>query len=111
MITNDMLDMVKCFVNELHPLQIYLFGSYARGDFRKDSDYDFYIIMPKENKDMRIIDLTRRAYSSLSKRRYTRPTDIVVNFEDDFSRDIHDRSFERRVYKEGVVLYDRNNSG
>ena len=40
---NDEINTItEKIVNELSPLKVYLFGSYARGNFTSESDYDFY---------------------------------------------------------------------
>ena len=36
--------------------KIVLFGSYARGDYRKDSDIDVAVIVPKESISSNILD-------------------------------------------------------
>jgi len=44
-VTNEVLDrMVEAIVREVDPEQIYLFGSYARGETGPDSDVDLLIV-------------------------------------------------------------------
>jgi uncharacterized protein len=40
--------MIARMVEVLHPLQIWLYGSRARGDARPDSDWDFMAILPDD---------------------------------------------------------------
>ena len=44
---NDFLDniqeMTRCFVSQVNPLKIILFGSFANGTYTDESDYDFYL--------------------------------------------------------------------
>ena len=40
--------IVNKFVNTLHPIKVYLFGSFARGAENEESDFDFYIKKIKE---------------------------------------------------------------
>ena len=63
------------YKESLNPLRIYLFGSYARGDYNAKSDYDFYIIVPDENYDN--IEQTNTAYCSLIGMK-RKPVDIVI---------------------------------
>lgn len=48
---SEVLKIVKQFsaivVEKYHPLKIVLFGSYARGDYHKDSDIDIAVIVDK----------------------------------------------------------------
>ena len=64
-----------------HLRQVILYGSYARGDFRPDSDVDIMILL-----DMSDMDL--KAYSEEHFRKW------VVNYP-----------FYANIHKEGVVLY------
>lgn len=38
-------ELKKHFVEQLLPVQIYLFGSYANKTFTDESDFDFYFIL------------------------------------------------------------------
>ena len=37
--------ITHCFVEQLSPLKVFLFGSFAEGSYNEDSDYDFYIVV------------------------------------------------------------------
>ena len=39
------------FIEQLKTISIYLFGSFAKGNNREDSDLDFYIVMPDNSGD------------------------------------------------------------
>ena len=43
-------------INNMVVNKIILYGSYARGDYRKDSDIDVAVIVPKESVSKNIID-------------------------------------------------------
>jgi uncharacterized protein len=44
-------EIVKRITGGFHPLKIILFGSWARGDARPDSDYDLLVVLPQvDNK-------------------------------------------------------------
>ena len=46
------LEVLKdCFVKQLSPLKVYLFGSCAEGTDKPDSDFDFYIVVSDEHAD------------------------------------------------------------
>ena len=38
-------------IRRLDPVEVYLFGSRARGDAREDSDYDLYVVVDDEGAD------------------------------------------------------------
>lgn len=88
-----------------HLRKIILYGSYARGDFRPDSDVDIMILL-----DMSDLDL--KAYSQqLSYMTYDfnldNDLDIkpIAKSEAHFKKWVVNYPFYANVYKEGVVLY------
>ena len=71
------------FISELSPVKIYLFGSFATGTANDDSDFDFYIIVNDDTKNL--VDLTAEAYKSIRSVR-SRAVDIVIGTESRFER-------------------------
>lgn len=49
-------DYVKLVVNNMVVKKIILYGSYARGDYRKDSDIDVAVVVPKNSISKNILD-------------------------------------------------------
>ena len=92
-------------VEQLSPLQVYLFGSYAYGTPNPNSDYDFYIVMDDAHADS--YDQTVRAYKAIRHAR-TRPVDILVGtksiFEEKSAESPH--TIESEVFRKGILLYD-----
>lgn len=43
-----MTRLLAIIVDELHPLQVWLFGSRAEGRARPDSDYDVLVVLPDD---------------------------------------------------------------
>ena len=66
-------ELVKRIVDAVHPLQIILFGSAARGEMGPDSDFDILVVMP---------DGTHRRHTAQRIYRTVRgvriPYDVVV---------------------------------
>jgi predicted nucleotidyltransferase len=89
-------------VHSISPSKIYLFGSFAKGTYTEDSDYDFYIIVPDNSGDR--ISISQKAYKSLRGIR-KRPVDIVVGYESTFNDRKNATTLENIVDKEGVLLY------
>lgn len=89
----------------LHLQKVILYGSYARGDFRPDSDIDIMILL-----DMSDLDL--KAYSQrLSYMTYDfnmdHDLDIkpIAKSKAHFEKWIENYPFYSNIHKEGVILY------
>ena len=89
----------------IHLRKVILYGSYARGDFRPDSDVDIMILLD-------ISDLELKEYSQkLSYMTYDfnldNDLDIkpIAKSEKHFLKWIVNYPFYANVHKEGVVLY------
>ena len=90
-----------CFVRQLSPLKVYLFGSYAEGTAKPDSDFDFYIVVSDEQTDT--LELAARGVKK-------RPVDILVGTESKFEQRRHLPTVENEVYRKGVLLYEQGRS-
>ena len=84
---------------------VFLYGSYARGDFKSDSDVDIMILLD-------ISDVDLKAYSQqLSYMTYDfnldNDLDIkpIAKSEEHFNKWVVNYPFYANVNKEGVVLY------
>jgi len=89
-------------ISELEPLKIFLFGSYAAGTANEDSDFDFYIIVKDDTRNL--ADLTAEAYKSIRSVR-SRAVDIVISTESRFEKRKHKPGIENEVMNKGVLLY------
>ncbi len=101
---NEIQELKDCFIKELLPEKIYLFGSFADDTDREDSDFDFYIVA-NENVN-NLADEASRAYRSI-RRVKRRPVDIVIGTRNRFEERQDGYSIENEVRKKGVLLYDR----
>ncbi|MDR1963318.1 MAG: nucleotidyltransferase domain-containing protein [Planctomycetaceae bacterium] len=88
--------------------QIILFGSYAYGTPREDSDYDFYVILPDDSPLGRseAINLIRNHISEATKYRVS--VDILANYKNRYEELNTLPTLERKIKREGVVVYDRH---
>lgn len=93
--------IVQIIIETAHPLKIFLFGSYARGDENENSDLDFLVI--KDSTEPRHL----RAKEIRSKLRGLKfPVDIIVYTPDEFAKwDKIPQSFANTILAEGKVLY------
>ena len=99
---DEIMSMKDRIVDQLSPLKVYLFGSYADGSFKEDSDYDFYIVVEDSKTDW--YEQTLRAYQAIRPVR-TRPVDILIGTKSAFEKRRQYPSIEREVFRKGVLLY------
>ena len=93
---------VELLVQASNPVRIYLFGSYARGDFTDRSDLDFLVLLKEvKNRHREIVHL----HDVLQPLRI--PVDILLASESTFHdwEDVIGTIFYV-VKKEGQVCYD-----
>ena len=98
-------DIVGEIVTKVKPLKVILFGSFAKGAYTDESDYDFYLVVEDGRN---VAEATRDAYraSGYIKKR---PVDIVVGTNSRFERKrkaSHTQMVEREVDQYGILLYD-----
>lgn len=102
MVPTEILDeLVQRIVDAVHPIQIILFGSAARGEMGPNSDLDVLIVMPN---GVHRRETATVAYRSL--RRFPYPKDIVVATVEDLA--LYGDSIGlvyRQALKEGKELY------
>ncbi|MCC8082115.1 MAG: nucleotidyltransferase domain-containing protein [Lachnospiraceae bacterium] len=102
MINNEINAIKERICSTVMPRRVYLFGSFAKGTYNDDSDYDFYVVVPDDAGDK--IELSQKAYKSLRGIR-RRPVDIVVGYESSFDRRAQSNTLEKIVKQEGILLY------
>lgn len=87
-------------VNNMVVNKIILYGSYARGDYRKDSDIDVAVVVPRSTVSKNILD----DMSKLFKLR----RDISTDIEPVLLIDEEDASgFLESISKYGEVVYSK----
>ena len=97
---------IRDLIVEAIPVEtLYLFGSYARGTQDENSDYDFYVIIP--DGSMKPLEAALEARPSLSGMDRRTPVDILADCRSSFEERRQFNTLERRVAREGVVLYER----
>ena len=97
-------EIVNIILENVPALEIYLFGSFANGTARKDSDYDFYVVVPD---DLQPIETTWKITGAIPKQiRRARNIDMLVGTESKFNKYKNAFSFiENEVMETGVKLY------
>jgi predicted nucleotidyltransferase len=84
--------------------KIILFGSYAYRTQRKDSDYDFYVVLKDGGK--KLILVLQNIYRQMCDRGYT-PIDVLADYQSQFNWRSSQPTIERTILNTGVVLYER----
>jgi len=104
-INNEILAVKDIILKTVKCDKIYLFGSYANNTQRECSDYDFYVVLRNENESPILAE--QSIYRNLSKRdgRHT-PTDILAENRNKFIELCALPTIERKIAREGVLLYD-----
>lgn len=102
-VTEQLLnEIVQKIVSYFHPLKIVLFGSYAWGKPKRDSDVDLLVIMESNERPARravaVRDVCQPRFLSM---------DIMVRTPDEITErlEIGDFFF-RNILKKGIVLYE-----
>ncbi len=94
-------ELSDSIAREFHPERIILFGSYARGDARDQSDVDLLVIVPVEGHP---------AWKAVEIRRRTRPSfkvDLVVRSPEEVERRLAlGEFFLQEIMEQGKVLYE-----
>lgn len=106
-INEEILKIKDIILESVECEKVYLFGSYAYGTPNADSDYDFYVVLKddfpqKPIEAMGMIDRNLIHYKDLRT-----PTDILANYKSRFEDRGTLPTMERKIIKEGVLLYER----
>ncbi len=100
---NELKDLANDLAKTFKPLQIILFGSYADGQAKTDSDLDLCIIT--HLRQQRKIDLMRAIRMHLVKL-INHPFDILIYDSEEFEERAKLKStLAYQIKKEGLTLY------
>ncbi len=104
MISQKIIDLVKNKIIELEdPAGIILFGSYAKGNANDNSDLDLLIV---KNTNLPRFKRAANLYKNLAKLHLS--MDLIVKTEDEVKANLENpRSFDSRIFKEGISLYEK----
>ena len=105
----EQLDTICRIIRETVEVEkIYLFGSYAYGTPDKDSDFDIYVVIPDGGAEP--LDAMRDIVGAMFYK-VDMPTDVLADYESRFEKYRKWPTLQRKIAREGVLLYDRNHEG
>jgi predicted nucleotidyltransferase len=91
---------------EFHPQRIILFGSYADGAPRSDSDVDLLVVMPFRGNPL------HKAWEIISKLKPSFSVDVLVRRPEEIKQRVENNDwFMREVLERGRTLYDAADAG
>lgn len=105
----EQLDSICRIIRETVDVEkIYLFGSYAYGTPDKDSDLDIYVVIPDGGKNP--LDAMRDIVGAMFYR-VDMPVDVLADYAGRFQKYQEGPTLQRKIVREGVLLYDRIHEG
>ena len=108
-ITPDLIKyVVQKIVKEIDPEKIILFGSYARGDYSKESDLDLFIIKDGDYNSR----MSRRKIAELLwGRKFAIDLFVRKTEEVEWNFKAKNPFYIYHIFKDGKVLYEKEKSG
>ncbi|MDR1964500.1 MAG: nucleotidyltransferase domain-containing protein [Planctomycetaceae bacterium] len=106
-VNEEILKIKDAIVGCIDCEQIYLFGSYAYGTPTADSDYDFYVVL-KDDSALKPMEATGTVYHRLLDFETMMPIDVFANYKNRFDDRSKLPSLERKIAREGILLYDQH---
>jgi predicted nucleotidyltransferase len=95
--------IINTIVSSVSPDKIILFGSYARGDYNKNSDVDILILKKGLKKER---DITSQLYMEFFNKKITMPVDLIAMDYDKYNELNNDIGYIYKTIKhEGKILY------
>ncbi|GAB2572159.1 nucleotidyltransferase domain-containing protein [Spirosoma areae] len=103
-VNRDVIDMMKRHYGD-RLAKIVLFGSYARGDFHKESDVDYLVVLAEENvSPFREVSTTIADRNAYYLETFISISAIVVSLNQFLTSN---RIFYRQVRKDGKSICER----
>ena len=101
-IQEELTILIQTIASNTKIESIFLFGSWAYGDPKPDSDLDIYLVIPDNDTD--ICELNAEIRFALYKK-ITLPLDLVIAKKSVFERRSKSLTLESVIAKQGVCIY------
>jgi predicted nucleotidyltransferase len=102
---NEIREITEVIKETVDCEKIYLFGSYAYGEPNESSDLDFYVVIPDDAA--RPIEVIQAIQVRLGRSKMRTPIDVVAKQSSRFADMSVLPTMERKIAREGVLLYER----
>lgn len=98
--------IIDSFCAHGDPRSIYIFGSYARGDYTSESDVDIYVTYDNL-EHMDLLYKRMKSGSALGRSGFPLSFDLLVNNEEQFLLNSeYDYTIEHNVINEGIKIFE-----
>ena len=94
--------IIQAIISNTKIEDLFLFGSWASGEPKPNSDLDIYLVIP--DSDIDIYDLNAEIRFALYKK-LTLPLDLVISKKSVFERRSKALTLESTIAKQGVRIY------
>jgi len=101
---NEEIQQITELIKQTVPVErIYLFGSHAYGEPHEHSDYDFFVVLP--DGSMRPLEAERMIYRAIAHSPLRTPADVLSMYNARFEQRNKLNTLERKVVRDGRLLY------
>ncbi len=101
----EIKNIVNQIIQKFPAREIFLFGSYASGNYHEESDIDLCIVTNQEGRKLDLLRQVRRIIAPVANK----PVDLVVYNANDFNvRSSLSTTFEFKIKNEGIKLYEKS---
>ncbi|MCL2845290.1 MAG: nucleotidyltransferase domain-containing protein [Chitinivibrionia bacterium] len=104
-IDNEALRVKDTILKTTDCENIYLFGSRAYGTTHQNSDYDFFVVLKDDIESK--YPILEQISLNIAKAKFNIPIDVLAEKKSFFEERSGFASIERKVKREGVLLYAR----
>jgi predicted nucleotidyltransferase len=101
-IQEELAFVIQAIASNTHVETIFLFGSWAYGEPKADSDIDIYLVIP--DNDSNLIELNAEIRYALYKKLFI-PLDLLIAKKSVFERRSRELTLESVIAKQGVRIY------
>jgi hypothetical protein len=104
-IADRLLPYLRVLVEQFHPEQVILFGSYAYGEPDEHSDVDLLVVKPIEQSPVKDATAIRRSWRSIRWSGNSLPVDILIEDEPGHRRRLaKGGAFYSQIVSQGLRL-------